>query len=296
MIEGFTARKITAGNVSLHTVLGGNGPPLLLMHGYPQTHLLWRHVAPVLAGHFTIVAPDLRGYGESDKPPAGSDFAAYSKRVMAADMVALMTALGFETFAVAGHDRGGRVAYRLALDHPERVTGLATLDIMPTLDTWESLTGTRGLAAWHWYFLAQPPGVPEPMIAADPEAFLERLMGSWLLRRDAIDATTWAAYASAFRDPETIRATCDDYRAGASVDVAIDRADREAGRRIRCPLLALWGDRDGALADDRYLQVWKRWADDARGGPIPGGHFLPEEAPEETSNALLAFFCGLPEG
>ncbi len=290
MLAGFDHRHVAANGIHIHAAIGGSGPPLLLLHGYPQTHVLWRHVAPRLAEHFTVVAPDLRGYGASDKPAADADGSGYAKRTMAMDMVELMAALGFPAFMLAGHDRGGRVAYRLALDHPDRVLRLATLDIMPTLDTWEGLTGTRGLAAWHWYFLAQPPGVPEPMISADPDAFLGNLLASWLGRKDAIEAEAFTAYAAAFRDPETIRATCDDYRAGATHDIAIDRADREAGRRIRCPLLVLWGERDGPLADDRYVTVWERWADDVRGQPIPGGHFLPEEAPAETTAALLAFF------
>jgi len=288
MLEGFSSQRIKANGVHLNAAIAGDGPPLLLLHGYPQTHILWRHVAPVLAEHFTVVAADLRGYGASDKPVGGAE--SYSKRVMATDMVALMTELGHERFMLAGHDRGGRVAYRLALDHSETVTRLATLDIIPTIETWEGFVGTRGLVAWHWYFLAQREGVPEPMIGADPDGFLKMVLRSWLGRKDAIEVEAFAAYAEAFRNPETIRASCDDYRAGATLDVAIDRADREAGHRIHCPMLALWGDRDGALADDRYLKVWQNWADDVRGQAIPGGHFLPEEAPEETAAALLAFF------
>lgn len=288
MFAGFRSQQVSANGIHLHAVIGGEGPPLLLLHGYPQSHVLWRHVAPDLARHFTVVAADLRGYGASDKPSGGAE--AYSKRVMAEDMVELMAALGHERFLLAGHDRGGRVAYRLALDHPDRVIRLATLDIIPTVETWDGFVGTRGLVAWHWYFLAQAEGVPEPMIGADPDRFLRMVLGSWLGRKEAIEAEAFAAYAEAFRDPDTIRASCDDYRAGATLDVRYDRADRDAGRRIRCPMLALWGERDGALADDRYLKVWQRWADDVRGQPIPGGHFLPEEAPAETTAALLDFF------
>ncbi len=291
MFEGFTARDIEVSETTIHLVTGGSGPPLLLLHGYPQTHVLWRKVGPALADAFTVVAPDLRGYGASGKPLADPARRAYSKRVMAEDMVEVMASLGFDSFCVAGHDRGARVAYRMAFDHPARVERLATLDIMPTYATWQGMRGTGGLGAYHWYFLAQPHDLPERLIGNDPAFFLRWTIESWLWRKDAIEPEALAAYESAFRDPETIRATCDDYRAGATVDVEIDREDHDEARKIRCPALVLWGDRDGALADDRYLQTWQEWAADVRGGAIPGGHFLPEEAPEETVRALREFFA-----
>ncbi len=289
MFEGFEHRDIEAKGATIHAALGGDGPPVLLLHGYPQTHVLWRRVAPVLAETFTVVAVDLRGYGASSKPPSDPEYRAYSKRTMALDMVEVMAALGFDEFAVAGHDRGARVAYRMAFDHPRRVARLATLDIMPTYATWQGMQGTGGLRAYHWYFLAQAPDLPERLIGSDPGYFLQWTLHSWLMRKDAIEEEAMTAYEAAFSDPEMIRATCDDYRAGARIDMEIDREDLEAGRKIACPMLVLWGDRDGAMAGDRYLQVWKEWASDVRGHSIPGGHFLPEEAPQETAAALREF-------
>jgi haloacetate dehalogenase len=290
MFEGFAARDIEVSETTIHLVTGGSGPPLLLLHGYPQTHVLWRHVGVALANQFTVVAPDLRGYGDSGKPVSDPGHRAYSKRSMARDMVEVMAALGHEQFFVAGHDRGGRVAYRLALDHPERVLKLATLDIMPTYSTWQGMRGTGGVGAYHWYFLAQPYDLPERLIGSDPHFYLQWMLRSWLARKDAIEPEAMAAYEAAFSNPEMIRATCDDYRAGATIDVEIDRDDRELGNTIRCPMLVLWGDRDGAMSDDRYLRTWHDWASEVSGQSIPGGHFLPEEAPEETTAALREFF------
>jgi haloacetate dehalogenase len=290
MLEGFTPHDIEVSETTIHAVSGGHGPPLLLLHGYPQTHILWRHVAPALAEHFTVVAADLRGYGQSGKPISDPGHTAYSKRSMARDMIEAMESLGFHQFFVAGHDRGGRVAYRMALDHPGRVLRLATLDIMPTYATWQGMRGTGGLSAFHWYFLAQPHDLPERLIGADPAYYLKWMLQSWLARHDAIEPEAFAAYEAAFTNPDTIRATCDDYRAGATIDVEIDRETLETGKKITCPMLVLWGDRDGALSGDRYLRAWDDWATDTRGHAIPGGHFLPEEAPDETTAALRSFF------
>lgn len=281
MFDGFQTRDVQG----IHLRIGGEGPPLLLLHGYPQTHEMWHRVAPGLAAAGrTVVCPDLRGYGQSHKPPAGDGYVAYAKRTMAAELVSVMGELGFDRFALAGHDRGGRVAYRMTLDHPDTITRLATLDIVPTIDTWEGLRGTGTLGVFHWPFLAQPAPLPETLIAADPGYFLRTLVGSWAA--SALDENM-DRYVAAFT-PDTVRATCDDYRAGATIDVEIDRADRDAGRRITCPMLALWGDPTGKRPP--LTPVWERWADDVRGQAIASGHFLAEEAPEATLAALDAFF------
>ena len=279
MFEGFEER--TVDGVFVRTA--GRGTPVLLVHGYPQTHAMWRHVAPRLVdtGH-AVVCADLRGYGRSHKPPSGPDCEAYSKRAMAAELVAVMDALGHARFAVAGHDRGGRVAYRMALDHPSVVTQLAVLDIVPTIDQWDRLRGPATVGAFHWMFLARPYPFPERLIGADPEYWLRSVCAGW-----AGDAFDVDEYVHAFT-PEVIRASCDDYRAGAGIDVEIDRADRDAGRRITCPTLALWGERSLGRADP--LAVWQRWCDDVRGESLPCGHFLPEESPAETASSLVAFF------
>ncbi|MEZ5233424.1 MAG: alpha/beta hydrolase [Acidimicrobiales bacterium] len=261
----------------------GDGPPVLLLHGYPQTHEMWADVAPGLAAAGrSVVCADLRGYGRSHKPPAGEGNVSYAKRTMAAELVAVMATLGHERFAVVGHDRGGRVSYRMALDHPEVITRLATLDIVPTLDTWEAARGTAAVGMFHWSFLAQPHPLPETLIAADPGYFLRTLCGKWA----AGSMARLERYVAAFT-PDVVRATCDDYRAGATIDVELDRADRDGGRRIACPVLALWGDPSGKRPS--LVDVWQRWADDVQGRAIRCGHFLAEEAPAETLAALDAF-------
>lgn len=285
-LNEFEMRDIDVDGVRIHASVGGAGPPLLLLHGYPQTHAMWHRVAPRLAQGFSVVAPDLRGYGASGKPPAGDDYGAYSKRVMAAEMVALMGRLGFERFAVAGHDRGGRVAYRMALDHPGVVSRLVVMDIIPTLEQFEAMGWRGSLIGYHWFFLAQPPPLPESLIAHEPELYLRTAMSNWAGNFAALE-TSFPAYLEAFT-AETIRASCDDYRAGAYLDTEIDRADREAGRRIVSPLLALWGEANGPRPG--MLETWQRWAKDVRGQGLPCGHFLPEEAPEAVLAAMLEFF------
>ena len=289
MFEGFTERRIATSGAEIHAVVGGDGPPLALLHGYPQTHVMWHRVVPRLAEAFTVVAPDLRGYGRSSKPPGGEGSANYAKRAMARDVVEVMAALGHDRFLLAGHDRGGRVAYRLALDHPDRVRRLATLDIMPTLEQFERMDRRGALGSFHWFLLAQPSPLPERLIGGDPVSFLHDLLSRWSGAESPFAPEAMADYERSFRDPETVRATCDDYRAGATIDCDLDAADRDAGRRIACPMLALWGDRGG---DRRavMMEVWERWATDLRGAAIPCGHFLPEEAPSETAAALLDFF------
>ena len=285
MFEGFELDRIDVGEATLRVRRGGSGPPLLLLHGHPQTHVMWHLVAPRLAEELTIVAPDLRGYGESSKPPTRPDHEPYSKRAMARDGVALMRALGFDRFAVAGHDRGARVAYRLALDHPERVEKLAVLDVIPTGETWRRADRRFMLSWWHWAFLAQPPPLPETLIGADPDGYY---FGG---DRSLFHADALADYLRCVRDPETIHAMCEDYRAGATYDFGLDETDRAAGRRIDCPLLVLWGARNDLqeLFGDP-LAIWRDWAEDVRGRALDCGHYLAEEAPEEAYAELRAFF------
>jgi haloacetate dehalogenase len=284
MFEGFETHRVGGTNL----VSGGRGEPVLLIHGYPQTHAMWHRVAPglVAAGH-TVVCPDLRGYGASHKPPADDDLANYSKRAMAAELVEVMAHLGHERFAVVGHDRGGRVAYRMALDHAETVSRLAVLDVIPTVDQWATLNGVAGVGSFHWHFLAQPHPFPEHVIEPAAEYWLRHLCSRWAADPAALEAAM-PRYVAAF-SAETIRGTCDDYRAGAFVDPKIDAADQDAGRRIACPVLVLWGDPSGRRPSP--LDTWRRWADDVSGQPITCGHFLPEEAPAETLAALVPYLA-----
>jgi len=289
LFPGFELSVVDTGEATLRVRHGGNGPPLLLLHGHPQTHLMWHAVAPGLADRFTVVAPDLRGYGESTKPETTPDHEPYSKRAMARDQVELMRQYGFERFFVCGHDRGARCAYRLTLDHPESVAKLAVLDIVPTGDAFRLADMRFGLAYWHWFFLAQPDGLAERMIGADPDAFYfrQRYQAHDLFAPEALED-----YLRCARRPETIHAMCEDYRAGATIDFALDEADR-GKKRIACPVLVLWGGRGklGELYDD-VLGIWRGWADDVSGRALDCGHFLAEEKPDETLAELLAFFQG----
>jgi haloacetate dehalogenase len=288
--DEFRLDMIDTGGIQVRARVGGDGPPLLLLHGNPQTHLMWRKVAPRLAEHFTVVAPDLRGYGKTSKPEASPGHEAYSKRVMAVDQIDLMARLGHDRFSVAGHDRGGRVAYRLALDHPAVVERLAVLDIIPTGEMFDRGGREFGLSHYHWFFLAQPAPLPETLISADAEWWWR-----WHTTRGPDTSHFDGAiddYLECIADPETVRGICEDYRAGATIDYQHDREDKEAGRRIQCPVLALWA---GGGAIDRWydvLAVWRDWASDVDGTPMPCGHYLPEEAPNETAAALLTFFAG----
>jgi haloacetate dehalogenase len=289
MFDGFDARTVETGEAAIHVHRGGSGPPLLLLHGFPQTHLMWHRVAPRLARDFTVVAADLRGHGESSRPPTAADHGPYSKRAMAQDMVAVMEQLGHARFAVAGHDRGGRVAYRLALDHPDRVRRLAVLDLIPTGEAFRRADMRFALGFWPWSLLSQPAPLPERLLAADPAFFIDYVLDSWGRSREAFPTEVRAAYARALT-PGAIHAICEEFRAAATLDYEHDEADRVAGRRIACPVLALWSR--GGPVDTWYdaLAIWRAWADDVRGRPIDGGHFLPEEAPDETAAELLAFF------
>jgi haloacetate dehalogenase len=283
VFEGFELSHFDTGEAVIRTRHGGHGPPVLLLHGHPQTHAMWSRVAPLLARDFTVVAADLRGYGESSKPPTASDHEPYSKHAMARDQVEVMRQLGFARFSVAGHDRGGRCAYRMALDHPDRVEKLAVLDIVPTAEMWHRADMEFGLVNWHWYFLAQPEPFPEEVIGANPDVYYFR--GD----RSRFDPEALDDYLRAVRNPRTIHAMCEDYRAGATVDFYRDLADR-GKRRIQCPVLALWSGRDELERWFDVLTVWREWADDVRGRPIDCGHFLAEDAPEETYEELAAFF------
>jgi haloacetate dehalogenase len=294
MLDGFTERRIATGGAQLHVRIGGAGPPLVCLHGYPQSHLTWRKVAPQLAERYTVVLPDLRGYGESEIVASDGAHLAYSKRVMARDITGLMSQLGYERFFLAGHDRGARVAYRLALDAPERVAALATLDIIPTLENWEAMDYRRAFGAYHWQFLAQPAPLPERLIGSDPEWYCAQQIGSWLEDRTAADDAVLDAYCKAFARPGAVHAACEDYRAGYSCDLEADRADRDAGRLIEMPLLALWGaGRDGTRSA-HFRAVWERWARNVTSQGLPCGHFMMEELPKETGAALRAFFDAQP--
>jgi haloacetate dehalogenase len=284
---GFEQRRVTTSGAEVNLVTGGSGPPLLLLHGYPQTHLMWRKLAPRLARDFTLVIPDLRGYGDSSKPPAGVDFAGYSKRALAQDQVETMQALGFERFRVAGHDRGARVTHRLLRDHPDRIERAALLDIVPTLYRFENIDQSMATGSWHWFFLIQGRGLPERLLGAESEFFLRHQFGR-LLDSGAIEPEAFAEYLRCFQNPETIRATCDEYRAGASIDLEHDRADR--GRKVATPLHVLWGRHSGQGSGYDMLAVWREHADTVTGQAMDSGHFIPEEAPDAAYNALHDFF------
>ena len=287
--RGFRPADVRVDGVRLHAVVGGEGPPVLLLHGYPQTHLMWHHLAPELARTHTVVAPDLRGYGASAKPVSSADHATYSKRAMAADQVGLMRELGFDRFDVVGHDRGARVTHRMALDHPRSVQRAAVLDIVPTRHAYAHVDRALAEAYHHWFFLSSAADLPERLLAADPHLWVRRKLAQWSADGFEFDRDALHAYAAAFSDPASIAATCEDYRAGASIDLEHDEADAVAGRRVTAPLLVLWGA-DGFVGR-RYdvLAVWRDYADDIRGKAVPGGHFVPEEAPDETLAQLQVF-------
>ena len=292
--QGFEAGWHEVNGQRIHARIGGraDGPPLLLLHGYPQTHAIWHRVAQVLRERFFLVMPDLRGYGDSSKPPGDPHHENYSKRAMAADMVALMRSLGHERYGVIGHDRGGRVAHRLALDHREAVTKLCVIDIAPTLDMYAATDRRFAQAYYHWFHLIQPAPLPERMIGGDPLFYLRWKLGGWgsaglgYLEREAL-----AEYERCFVVPECIHAICEDYRASAGIDLEHDRASREAGQRIACDTLVLWGSRGVVEHMFKPLEVWQAQCEGRVSGQgLPSGHFVPEEAPAETAQALLAFF------
>lgn len=283
MFEGFSLDQIDVGEALLRVRHGGSGPPVLLLHGHPRTHTTWHRVAPLLAETNTVVCPDLRGYGQSSKPPTTPDHEPYSKRAMARDCLALMRALGHERFVVVGHDRGAYVAFRTALDHPQAVVALAVLDAVPMADALDRCDARFAAAWWHWFFLGQTDKPAERVISADPEAWYQpnlELMGE----------ENYADYLQAIHDPATVHAMCEDYRAGLGLDREHDEADRKAGRRIACPTLVLWAAQDDM--EDLYgdpLAVWRAWADDLVGARLDSGHHMAEEAPEELAAELRGF-------
>jgi haloacetate dehalogenase len=292
LFPGFAEHRIETDGVEIYARTGGSGLPLLLLHGYPQTHVCWHRIAPELARRFALVIPDLRGYGASSAPPGDPDHKLYSKRSMAEDCVHLMRALGHVQFTVAGHDRGARVAYRLALDHPEVVERLIVLDILPTAEVWARMTWKSAVKSYHWSFLAQPKPLPEMLIAAAPAAYVEHTLKSWTRARslDCFAPEALTHYRAMLDAPERIHAVCEDYRAGASYDREADEADRKAGRRISCSTLLLWSsDYLAAKGAADPLGVWRDWCTDVEGHEIRSGHFLAEENPEAMLAALLPF-------
>jgi haloacetate dehalogenase len=299
-VRDFAAEEIHTSETTIFVRRHGAGPPILLLHGFPQTHLMWRGVAPLLARTFTVVCADLRGYGRSGCPDSAPDHGPYAKRTMANDLIAVMEQLGFARFSVAGHDRGGRVAYRMALDHPDRVNALAVLDIVPTDIAWEQADARFALAFWPWSVLAQPAPLPERILTAVPDAIINEALDGWGSPSTVFTPDIRAAYVAAIRDPAHAHAICEEYRAAATIDREHDRADRERGRSIACPLLVAWSTRgplDTWYADQSGpVGLWKRWSADVQAQPIEGGHFFPEEHPEQTADVLGRFFgAGLTE-
>jgi haloacetate dehalogenase len=286
MFDGFTRMHITTQATTINLVRGGRGDPLLLLHGYPQTHVCWHRVAPILAEHFTVVCPDLRGCGDSAKPPSDPEHLAYSKRVMAHDQVEVMQRLGFREFAVVGHDRGARVAHRMALDNAENITKLALLDIIPTRTAFAHVNKEMATAAFNWFFSIQPDGLPERLIGAEPAFYLRWLLDHWCGTKAALAVEAVAEYQRCF-DAAAIRATCEEFRAAATIDLIHDEPDQE--QKISCPTLLLWSAASMWATYD-MLAVWRARAEDVQGVALECGHFLPEENPERTAAELLRFF------
>lgn len=288
--ERFELTTVNTPDCRLSVRHGGEGPPLLLLHGYPQTHAMWHAVAPRLADHFQLICPDLRGYGESEKPPTDADHTPYSKRNMAADMVALMAHFGHTQFALAGHDRGARVTHRLTLDHPEQVTRACVMDITPTLHMFATTDQHFASGYYHWFFLIQPDKLPETLIGHDPVWYLNEKLRRASGPGYEFPEDVISHYRSCFANPETIHASCEDYRAAASIDLVHDRESREKGERIRCPLLVLWGEHGFVHRSYNVPAVWAEYADNIRCESLNTGHYVPEEDPEGAARAMLEFF------
>lgn len=292
LLDGFDAHRLEANGIALNVRRAGTGTPLILLHGYPQNSTCWHRVAPALAERHDVIVPDLRGYGASDAPKDDPAHETYSKRTMAADLTALMDALGIDAAHVMGHDRGARAAYRLALDRPARVRRLAILEILPTAEYWRAMDAAFAMAVYHWTFLAQPAPMPERLIAGDPEGYVRHTLASWTRAKDLTPfaAPALDAYLAQAREPARIHAMCADYRAGATTDRAHDEADRAAGRRIDAPLACLFADTGFPARTGDPAAVWRRWAADVTTATCPSGHFVPEEAPEAVLDLARAHF------
>jgi haloacetate dehalogenase len=290
MFENFLPKKVKVASSEIDLVTGGHGSPLLLLHGFPQTKIAWHVVAPKLISQFTLIIADLPGYGDSSAPSATVKDENYSKRNFGNILLELMQQLGFEKFAVAGHDRGGRIAYRMALDHPEQITHLAVLDIIPTLEITERMTYDLALDMGNWLFLSQPSPLPETLIHTSSEYYLNYILNSWADNPNAISTEAREEYLRCFQNPDVIKATCEEYRA-SSIDAKYDKSDRVNDRKITCPVLVLWGEKGIAIsAFGDPLKIWQSCANDVRGHSMPTGHFLMEEAPDEVVKEFLAFF------
>ena len=287
----FKQQIIALNGVELNVITGGNGPPLILLHGFPQTSVIWHRVAPELARHFSLVMPDLRGYGGSSAPPGDPEHRQYSKREMAKDIIALADQLGIGRFALAGHDRGGRVGYRLVLDHPGRVTKFCAIDIIPTLDVWQDMDTAAAVSTFHWSFLAATTPLPEDIIGQNPDLFYHSLLQRWASDIARLDPGAVEAYLEQYRDPRKIHAQCEDYRAGATLDRQYDQANRDAGDQMDCPVLVLWST--GYLGDkaNSPLATWRKWAGDVTEIAIECGHFIVEEEPRLSADAMVDFLA-----
>ena len=286
MFENFKEKKILVGGININFKIGGEGEPLLLLHGYPQTHVLWRKLAPLFAKHYTVICSDLRGYGDSDKPKSDDMHSTYSKKSMAFDQNELMKKLGFDKYYLVGHDRGGRVAHRMAVDYQENIKKLSVLDIVPTSHVFDNTSALLARRYYHWFFLIQTFPHPETMIGKDPEYYIRSKLKMWGSNNDYLTEDIINEYLRCFT-PETIHASCEDYRAGASIDLVHHKED--AGKKIICPLQVLWGVK--ATVEELYdpIKVWKDWADNVEGESIDCGHFLPEEKPIETYESIYKF-------
>jgi pimeloyl-ACP methyl ester carboxylesterase len=294
-IQGLSYQSIEANGIQLQVAVGGRGTPVVLLHGFPETHLAWRYVAPELINDHTVICPDLRGYGHSGKPHGDDQHLNYSKRTMAKDIFELMKSLGHEQFAVVGHDRGGLVGFRLALDYPQAVTHLLVLDVIPTVDMWESLHGMFGVFGYHQFFLAQPSDFPEKMLQASTKTFLDYTLNGWCKHPEALPSEVREEYLKAFSTSEGLHAICEDYRAGAFVDGKHDAEDKEAGKKITIPTTILWQDPKGMQLPFDPLKTWQSWAPKATGKPVDAGHLLPEEKPKDVLEAINELLSVQPQ-
>ena len=289
--DKFESVKVETSGAAINLVHGGEGKPLLLLHGYPETHVMWRLTAPALAEHFHVVCMDLRGYGDSSKPASGPDHSTYSMRSMAGDCVEVMKSLGYKSFFAAGHDRGGRVTHRMALDYPDRVEAACVMDIAPTHTMFTRADKAFATGYYHWFFLIQPDGLPEKMIGCDPEYYLREKLKRWSAPGARFDETAVREYVRCFSDPAAIHASCEDYRAAATIDLVHDEEDFD--KKIECPLLVLWGGKGFINRTYDVIETWKEKAVNVRGGTLDCGHFLPEEKPDDVSAELIKFFSSI---